>query len=477
MIGLSVAGLVLALGIIFPLGILYFSLAFMFVDGVAPRFVEEGLKTSLGPVTISALDVLLVGAALSFFIFISKRLSGVRNRIPETREARIVSALVLAYLLVYFIKGIFGVFEGVPFQSVVRIFSGGAQALFFFLPIVAIKHEKQLRRFFYVALAASFMFPIGQILSAGSFDSKHVLQADGTLRLGFGDAVVLLAFPIIAIFAWNRRLFLAAIPLAGVVMLSHRSGYIGIMVALFAVSFLTGKRIKATIAMVAVVVTAGLTLFILQAMTSLPFLEKGMARIGDTFAPTVTTQARASAWPLVLSVAEENPFTGLSPLHIYNFQRIVGAYDFGRPMNEKEMVAFDVLHAHNFVLTELVYSGLLGTALLLSIIVFSLIHSRRVARVAGYRALGAFIFSSIVFFVIFASMNTTMTSSGYGFWIQVGILYWYVNWITHQSKLRAATPNSKTTIAEGRRIYQAPVVNRPREVRGPRARQPAHRTR
>ena len=460
MISLLLAVFVFALCIVFPRGILYFLLSLIVITGLAPRsFMENVFKTSLGPVTIAPLDVLLACMAVSFIIFAGKRAAQTGKIISETRETRIVSRMVLAYLVMYFIKGIVGIFEGVPFQTVIRMLSGGAQSLFFFLPMIALRNERQTRFFFYCLLAVALLFPIGQVFSAGSFEAKHVVAQDGTLRLGYGDACVLLAFPIIAIFAWNRKLALSAIPLAGLVMLSHRSAFLGIAVALIAVAFLTGRRIKATVATVVVVTVAGLTLFILQQTTSLPLLEKGMARIGDTFEATATTKARASAWPQVLSVGTESPITGVSLMKLLEFQNIVATYDWAGPMTQKQVVAFNVLHAHNFTLTEFVYTGVVGATLLFSIILFSLIHSWRVTRTAGYRALGSFFVGCILFFTIFALMNTTMVSAGYLFWVLIGVLYWYIDRIAYQSRRHVSTTDSKTTIAASHKRHEMPVTS------------------
>lgn len=459
MISLLIAVFVFALCILFPRGILYFLLSLIVITGLAPRaFMENVFKTSLGPVTIAPLDVLLAGMAVTFIVFVGKRFVKIRSIIPEARETRIVLRIVLAYLFVYFIKAVVGIFEGVPLQNIIRILSPGTQALFFFLPMIALKNEKQVRIFFYCLLTVAFLFPIGQVFSAGSFEAKYVVAQDGTLRLGYGDACVLLAFPIIAIFAWNRKLIFSAIPLAGLVMLSHRSAYIAIVAALISVAFLTGRRIKATIAMMTVVVVAGLTLFMLQETTSLPLLEKGLARIGNTFEATATTKARASAWPQALSVAAESPITGVSLIKLLEFQNIAGTYDGAGPRSQKQIIAFDVLHAHNFVLTEFIYTGLAGTVLLLIIISFSLVHSWRITHAAGYRALGSFIFGCVLFFVIFASMNTTMISAGYLFWVLIGVLYWYVNRITHQSRQHVSTANPKMTIVMNNKKNEMPIT-------------------
>jgi hypothetical protein len=57
----------------------------------------------------------------------------------------------------------------------------------------------------------------------------------------------------------------------------------------------------------------------------------------------------------------------------------------------------------------------------------SLIAAHRLSRTQHFRLSGVFLFCWILFFVTYASMNTTMETAGYVLWFACGVTCWLLN--------------------------------------------------
>jgi O-antigen ligase len=184
-----------------------------------------------------------------------------------------------------------------------------------------------------------------------------------------------------------------------------------------AVSFLTGKKAKTTLllAMVGALLVVLLVLF--QVLTSSQLVESGIDRASQTFESTGTTQGRLVAMENTMIVLADHPLFGMGYKGIYEFQKEVTASSF----------AFNVLHPHNFVMSSLSKDGAIGTILLLVLLGYLLLGARRLARISDFREAGAMLFGSMLFFLLFSLMNTTLGSVGYVFWLMAGSMFWLLN--------------------------------------------------
>jgi O-antigen ligase len=406
-----------------PLLVPYLLLAYMVVNGYASRPLMMNLKLTFGGANVYPLDFLYATAVLLIpFYFIRRTLGGGARRVvsPQTRTAVI---LVSLYLGTYLVRFVYGVFEHVPLDSLIRMFAIDTQCIYFFLPLLFLKSEEQLRRMLYFLVAIAVLFPLGQPFLVGSDDYQLILYGQGTLRLGYGDSNVFVAIGMLAILAWERAMYMAVFPLAGIVMLAHRSAFIGLAASLAFLSYLKRKPLKMTIIAGLAGLMGAALLYVLQISTSVHVFDKGIERIGETFEGTGTTSARLHSIPQLLGVWLENPIVGLSYGELYKLQRKA----------EVSPGAFNILHAHNFLLTSLVQTGLVGTGLLISLIINSLMRARQLSHKTAHRETGAFLFSSLLFFVIFSLMNTTLQTAGFFFWFLSGVVFWHQNELKKQA--------------------------------------------
>lgn len=439
MIAFALSIVFFALVAIAPLLLMYFLLGYMVFNGLSSRpFMQNVLKVSFGDINVYPLDLFFAAMVLLIILHLGKRLAGASGARIVSKEGRIATILVLAFFLFYSGKAIAGYFAGVPAQTLIRMFAIDAQPLYFFLPVFFLKREAQLRRVLYFLVLVALLFPLGQLMMVGSRDTEFILSGQGTFRLGYGDSNLFVAIAIIAIFTWERKIVLAILPLASLVMLAHRSGFIAIVISLVLVGILKGKKLISSISFGLVGVLAGVVLFSVQAMTSYEVFDRGVERIGETFENTGTTSARLGAIPQTMRVVGEHPLLGLGYGDLYKLQKIAVDPDQGGSQPAASVLAFNVLHSHNFMLTALSHSGVIGTALLLGLIAYGLICARRLSRRRGRREAGTFLFASMVFFVVFALMNTNFGSAGFLFWILYGTVFWYFN----QARIEKA--NDKT---------------------------------
>jgi O-antigen ligase len=296
------------------------------------------------------------------------------------------------------------------------MFSDDVQCVYFFLPLLFLKNEIQLKRLLYFLIFISLIFPFGQLLMVGSQDYEILLKGQGTLRLGYGESAVFLAFAVIAFFTWERKMIAAILPAAGIVMLAHRSAFIGIVVSLVSQSILKGKKLKTNIFLGLIGILVVGVLFIVQETTSIKVFDKGIERAEQTFESTGTTLARMSSISQAFDVLVEHPIFGVGYGDLYKFEGQTGS-----------ALAFNVLHFHNFVLQAMAQTGLVGTTLFLWIIWYVLSCALRLSRMPGKKETGTFLFACILFFTIYGTMNTTFNTSGFLFWFLAGTVYWYFN--------------------------------------------------
>ena len=402
----------------------YYLLGFVFINGLAPRSLIAQIKFTIGSVNVFPLDFAFGAMVVLLILAPLLRSMGIASRQRWCRETRAGAILAIVYVVFQVGQVLAGYFSGVPVDALIRMFAANAQPLYLLIPLLYVRTPDELRRLLMAVVLLAMVFPFGQLILTGSDDTARILHTQGTFRLGYGDFNVILAIGFLALIAWERKAVLAALPAIGIVLLAHRSAYIGIVLATMAVSVLKGRNVKTTLLLVVVggVLAGMLTLF--QLMTSSPLVESGIDRASQTFEDTGTTQGRLVAIQNSFTVFADNPLVGMGYRGTYDYQKIVYSSAF----------AFNVLHPHNFVMSSLSKDGTIGTVLFLWLLGHLLVSSRRLARMPGYRETGAFLFGSMLFFILLALMNTTMGSVGYVIWLLGGSTLWLLNYARNEAK-------------------------------------------
>lgn len=413
---------------IFPALLLYLMVSYMAFNGLASReLIYNELKVVVGSVNIFPIDLLYgAGAVLALVGIIRMILTGGMRR--YARPTRSIIILVICYFMFYLVKMVNGYFTGVPLDSLVRMFALDTQCVYLFLPIFYLKQEKTLKHLLYFIVVISLLFPLAQPLLYGSADQVSLLKGQGgTLRLGFGNANVLLMLGALAFFVWEKKMWLTAMPLAGIAMLAQRSAFISMAFCVLVISVMKKKSIK----FIAIGTITGLllmaVLYVIQETTNVPVVGKTAERLYQTFEKTNTTKVRMDFIPFAFEAFEKRPLVGFGYGDIFTFMEI----------QDRDALAFNMLHPHNFVLTSLLNSGLVGSILLFLIIGTVLTSTYRLMRMKDMMECGLYLLATLLFFLIFSLMNTTFTSDGGVFWMLAGISLWYQN-------RKFSAPNNKT---------------------------------
>ena len=200
-------------------------------------------------------------------------------------------------------------------------------------------------------------------------------------------------------------------------MLAHRSGYIAIFLSIMAVSFLKGKKTQTLALMIMSGILVIGMLGALQLFTNVNVLDKNLSRAGETFKATGTTVARANIITNVIEEVQNRPFTGLSYKELHDLNNNA----------EHSPRDFNITHPHNFIFTAIFQTGFIGTLILLILINRSMRTAYKLAKTDKFKTEGTYLFSSILFFIIFAAMNTTMGSLGNVLWFLCGLTFFIFN--------------------------------------------------
>lgn len=395
----------------------YLALLYLFALGLIGREAIDFFKVSLGHVNVFPLDLLYVLASIYSLVYLIKSIFNAGFKKLIAQETMRTTVFIWLFIFFYIGKLVNGFFNSMPLDTLVRLFMTDTQVLYFFLPLVMYRDVSQLKRLIRFAVTLSLIFPLCQPLLTHTEMTLRIMKGQGTFRLGYGDANILLSFGVIALFCWEYKKYLASLPLAGILMLAHRSAYIAIVLSVMAVSFLKGKNIKNIMMLgVAGLLVIGM-LAALQEFTNINLLDKNLNRAGETFKATGTTKARVNVIVIAIDEFQKRPFTGLG------YKEIQKATD-----NSKyDSRDFNITHPHNFILSSIMHTGLIGTFLLFMLIFNSFKASYKLAQVDAFRNQGVYLFSSILFFVIFSIMNTTMSAEGYIFWFLCGVAFWFLN--------------------------------------------------
>lgn len=432
--------IVAVLGImVFPMLIPYLLLSFMAVDGIASREFINGLHASVRGVNIYFPDLLYAAVAFLAIFGLFRLLVAGRLRMyaPLTKTAIF---LVVCYFMFFAAKMVNGYFDGVPAQTLVRHFAIDSTCIYFFIPLFYMKQEKSLKQLLFFVVLITLIFPLVQPFLYGSADQMALEKGQGgTLRLGAGNGNVILMLGVLALFVWDRKIWLSALPMAGIAMLAQRSAFVALAVCIMVLSFQKKKSIKfISLSALAGALLVG-ALVIIQATTSVPVVDKAADRFAQTFENTGTTEARIEVIPVSLHAFTERPFVGFSYSDLYAFEQ----------KQTFDAFSFNMVHPHNMALASLLYTGSLGTVLFFWIIGLAMLAPLRLMRRQTTRQQGMYLFSTTLFFVVFSLMNTTFQSAGQVFWILAGVSMWYLNRAHFQKQTATTGANMRLTEYRG----------------------------
>jgi hypothetical protein len=404
-----------------PISLVYMLLLYMLVNGLVSRATSQGFYLTVGSVNIFLLDFLFVMMILLLPIGLIKK-----NILGSSREMRIATTWIMLFLVYHAVRFLVGFYNQVPTDALARLLYSDFQAVYFFLPLMFVKTERQLRLLLLAVVVFSLIYLFGQILLASREDALSQLKGAGTYRLGFGDSAIPVGIGLLALYIWERRLWLMVLPAVSIILIAHRSAYIAIFVALIMVAKYKGEKIKIFAVMVAGGLLTGLLLISMQFFTGEAVFDTGINRLSDTFVSTKTTTARQEAIPFMLGKWAENPVLGLGYKSLYELRETDGVWqEGGKFLNAGN---FTILHPHNFVTRALVHYGSIGSLLLFTVIGYSLFTAKKLVTNNRFKKVGIFLLTSQVYFLIFAAMNTSLASAGFFYWILVGCTFWYTRY-------------------------------------------------
>ncbi len=399
----------------------------MFMSGLASQAFMREFKISVGSVNIYFLD-LLYSAALILAVFglLKVLLSG---RIFQANRYLKAAVFICLLFFVFFLsKSILGFFSGVSPDTLVRRFAMDTQFVYMFIPLIYLRKEAHLKSLLTFIVLLSLLFPLFQPFLYGGAD-QVALEAGqgGTLRLGGGYTNLLLMLAVLAFVVWEKKVWLSVLPLAGIAMLAQRSAFLALAICVFVIAIMKRMSVKffGLLAVIGVGMIA--VLFVIQLFFSVPVVSKAAERFSQTFEKTGTTEARIGVIPIAFNEFVHRPIAGLSYRELYDLEQV----------QHTDAVAFNILHPHNFVLSFLMRTGLVGTLLLFTVISIALLASRSLCRQPTTIKQGQFLFGAILFFVVFGLMNTTFQAAGFIFWTLLGVTLWY------QEKLQYSRNASK----------------------------------
>lgn len=402
---------------IFPLIIPFILVGYMAVDGIASRQFINNLNITVADFSIYLLDLLYAAAAFLAVLGLFRALSTGRiNR--YTPLTKTIILLVVCYLVFFIGKFFNGYIDGAPLDSLVRRFASDTQCVYLFLPLFYLKDEKTLKTLLFYVVVVTLIFPLVQPFLYGSVDQVALQKGQkGTLRLGSNYGNILLMMGALAFFVWEKKLWLSALPLAGIVMLAQRSAFISITLCIMVLAFQKKKSLKFIMLTGGASILLIAALVVIQTTSSVPVLDKAMDRFSQTFEKTGSTESRMLVIPVALREIGSRPLVGYSYRDIYDLtlKQSVDAF------------SFNMLRPHNFILSSLLRTGIIGSFLLFGIVLLVMKAALRLTRKKNTKEQGMYLFSTILFFVVFGVMNTSFFSSGYVFWMLAGICLWYVN--------------------------------------------------
>lgn len=230
-------------------------------------------------------------------------------------------------------------------------------------------------------------------------------------------------------------------PFAAVLLHERRvSGWVLAMLGLLGVTALALTFSRA--GLVALAVALAIALSRRQPWLALPAVPVVAAILGSPFSTgrLSTVVSRLGAWWAAGTMIADHPWLGVGP---GNFRQYA-----------TERLQLDMWHAHNLPLHIAAETGILGGALMLTVIAASVAHAVRLSSAGGMTGLAAraLTVSFIAFAIVSSADNAYNTMAvSYAFWILVGILL----------SLPRIRRTSEAAALSGTRVPQADAMLQP----------------
>ena len=372
----------------------------------------------IGNLEIHFLDMIYVYSLLAIFIGLFLQW---KSSVPWVIEIKIYFFLILLYLFFHFAYLLTGLIRNVPLQTCIRYFYDYAQITYAIFGIVVLKNEEQLKSLLKFCIFLTILFPFIQVFYIiNIIDPVRISSAASQFRLGYGNFNVILAISFLYFITWQQRFYLASFPGFGILLLTHRSAYLSLICSSFLSFMLMKKKTKSLVSMVIIAIFIVAFLFFANRYFLPILVEQASSRIDQTFEMTNTTQGRImSIQTTIRIVLAKHPVLGLG----YN-----GYYEAAQIQKKSiHSDSFNIVHPHNFVLRVLNVTGLIGLAFIFLILayIFKILYS--LIKILEIKTRAVYLFVTMVFFVIYSTMNTTFFSAGYILWFLSGVAFWYKN--------------------------------------------------
>ena len=402
--------------------------AFIILTAFQHFFYE--LTFSIGNTNVYADDIILTlyccYACYLVFMKIIKK-----DKILDTKQnANTLLVLVFLYIFLHISYVLIGLYCGIAVNSVIRRFASYSGFLFFFCPFLFFKDQNKIKNLLIFLVVISIFVFLKQIIwFTKSAEWQYDLTSSGTIRLGAnGISLIACALFSLLVFKYEWKYYvLTVIPILSLILVGHRSAFLALGVSL-ALFFTFTKKINETILFVYL---TSLLIFVgfigIEIYTGRNFFNESIERGSDTFNFENPTSAdRIKKIKNNFYIFKKKPIIGIG----YDYEILEDLFKTSPSIINSEdyidSAVKDVLAPHNFVARSLSHTGIIGTILILSIIImvlnrcFSLTHSSGI-----YRSYGVFIMCSIIFFIVFALMNTIFMKEGWVFWFICGASLFY----------------------------------------------------
>ncbi len=404
-----------------PQVIIYLLLLLRFIPFLSERPV------SVGPVNVFAKDLLLLiyccYATATVFIRSIKN-----EKILDLEEStRTILWFIAAYMCMHLLFIVFAVSKGVPLDSSIRRYLTFADHLYFFFPILFLRGKNQIRNLLIYVVILALLYPIWQLFIFLSLESYQLdYTSSGTVRLGSGGLSIA-ALGMYILLVWKNEVkyyLVSVIPIVSIILAGHRSALLAIAMGLIFTYSLSKKLSKFLLSVYISSFAIVIALIGLEIVTGHSFYDDALQRSEDTFSKeNPTTIARVVSIEDNWRAFKKKPIAGIGYYH-EELERIFSYQELNRELFQGSGhlgAGFNVIHPHNFLMRYLSNTGIIGTFLILSIIVLILKRCYMISKLnEEYRNIGTFLFSFIVYFMVFSLMNTNFFFEGDIFWATCG---------------------------------------------------------
>lgn len=383
---------------------------------------------TFGYVNVFQLDLIMVLFCLFAGTIITFRFISKKTIIQVPSESKPLLLLIILYIVMHLLYMIAALFQGIPLDSCIRRFLGFADFFYFFLPLLFIRKNNQLKNILIFVVILVVLFPGYQLYRfASSTNLSSHITSSGTIRIS-SSGLPIIACGLFIILLWKANIqyyLLSVCPMVSILVSGHRSAYLAAAFSLMSFFYFNKKPTKLIMFLYITGFALITALIGLEFFTGHSFYDDALKRSADTFnVENKTTISRIYPIKDNLYVFQKKPIFGIG----YNWEKLPGL--FMRPDYKKRNVGdasdlggeFNVIAPHNFILRLLSNTGLVGTSIVLTIIILVMRRCSSLIKADGQiRNTGVLLLSSIIFFLVYSLMNTTFFGEGQAFWILCGL--------------------------------------------------------